>query len=246
MSNTTKYRKKKHKTPEERELDAQSAKMFGKHASKEKRTVLLIATLLACATPMLLGARMWHHIPEIVPSGLIGSNGEDDSIPRWMVAFGLPGLMCLLNFLSHFQLLRFQKRMSLPPVHVRLMGRWGFPVLSVIFCTGLIRQSTGGQPLPLGPVAHNALGLLLMLLGSHMLDCPRDARVALRFPSTKNSDRNWTAVHKTAGLSWLAAGLVIIILSMISQTLSPLTAVVTVIAIAIPVIFAFTRPADSQ
>ena len=242
MSNNRK--KKAKKTPEQLEIDAQSAKMFGKHASKEKRTVLLIATLLACAAPMLLGARLWNQIPEIVPSGLIGSNGEDDSIPRWMVAFGLSGLMCLLNFLSHFQLKRFQKKMSLPPVHVRLMGRWGFPILSVIFCTGMIRQSVGGQPLPLGAVAHNALGLLLMLLGAHMYECPRDARIALRLPVVQSSDSSWNAVHKFAGLCWLAAGLVIIILSMISQTLSPLTAVLALGALVAPVIFAYTRPKD--
>lgn len=240
----SKYRKKKKLTPEQLEFDKQGAKVFGKHASKEKRTILLIATLLACAAPMLLGARMWNHIPEIVPSGLIGANGEDDSIPRWMVALGLPGLMCLLNFLSHFQLARFQKRMSLPPAHVRLMGRWGFPILSVIFCTGMIRQSVGGQALPLGAVAHNVLGLLLMLLGSHMLDCPRDAHIALRFPAVKDSERNWTAVHKFAGLFWLAAGLLIIVVSMIVQTLTPLTAIIILAAIAVPVIFACTRPAD--
>ncbi len=241
----SKYRKKKaKKTPEQLEIDAQSAKMFGKHASKEKRTVLLIATLLACAAPMLLGARMWNQIPEIVPSGLIGSNGQDDSIPRWMVAFGLSGLMCLLNFLSHFQLKRFQGKMSLPPVHVRLMGRWGFPILSVIFCTGMIRQSVGGQPLPLGAVAHNVLGLLLMLLGAHMYECPRDARIALRLPVVQNSDSSWNAVHKFAGLCWLAAGLVIIILSMISQMLSPLTAVLALGALAAPVIYAYTRPKE--
>lgn len=241
----SKYRKKKaKKTPEQLEIDAQSAKMFGKHASKEKRTVLLIATLLACAAPMLLGARMWNQIPEIVPSGLIGSNGQDDSIPRWMVAFGLAGLMCLLNFLSHFQLKRFQGKMSLPPVHVRLMGRWGFPILSVIFCTGMIRQSVGGQPLPLGAVAHNVLGLLLMLLGAHMYECPRDARIALRLPVVQNSDSSWNAVHKFAGLCWLAAGLVIIILSMISQMLSPLTAVLALGALAAPVIYAYTRPKE--
>ena len=242
MSNNRK--KKAKKTPEQLEIDAQSAKMFGKHASKEKRTVLLIATLLACAAPMLLGARLWNQIPEIVPSGLIGSNGQDDSIPRWMVAFGLSGLMCLLNFLSHFQLKRFQNKMSLPPVHVRLMGRWGFPILSVIFCTGMIRQSVGGQPLPLGAVTHNALGLLLMLLGAHMYECPRDARIALRLPAAHRSDSSWNAVHKFAGLCWLAAGLVIIILSMISQMLSPLTAVLTLGALAAPVIYAYTRPKD--
>ena len=238
----SKYRKRKKKTPEQMEFDAQSAKLFGKHASKSKRTALLIATLLACATPMLLGARMWNQIPEIVPSGLIGANGEDDSIPRWMVAFGLSALMCLLNFLSHIQLARFQKKSTLPPMQFRLVGRWGFPILSVIFCAGMIRQAVGAPALPLGAVAHSGLGLLLMLLGSHMLDCPQDAFIALRFSAIRDNEETWKSVHQMAGYCWLAAGLAVIVLSMISQAISPLTAVLVILSMAIPVIYAFTRP----
>ena len=118
-------RKKKQKTAAQRELDAEGARLFGKHVSNEKGRVLLAATLLACAAPMLLGARMWSLIPEIVESGLIGVDGKDDSIPRWMVAFGLPALMCTLNLIAHGQLLYNQKKMTLPSTHVRLMGRWG-------------------------------------------------------------------------------------------------------------------------
>ena len=103
MSNYQKYQKKK-KTAEEQALEAQGAKIFGKHVSKEKGYVLLAFTLLACAAPMILGVRLWDQIPEIVPSGLIGADGNDDSIPRWMVACGLPGLMCLLNLICHGQL----------------------------------------------------------------------------------------------------------------------------------------------
>ena len=98
--------------------------------------------------------------------------------------------------------------------------------------------------MPLGAVTHNALGLLLMLLGAHMYECPRDARIALRLPAAQRSDSSWNAVHKFAGLCWLAAGLVIIILSMISQMLSPLTAVLTLGALAAPVIYAYTRPKE--
>ena len=165
MSNNNHSNKLKRKTPQK--LDAETGKLFGKHVSKEKAQLLLAATLLACATPMILGARMWNAIPEIVPSGLIGANGEDDSIPRWMVAFGLSGLMCLLNLLSHFQLASHQKRMVMPPAHVRLMGRWGFPVISVFFCSGMIRQALKTHVMPLTFVAPAALGLLLMLLGTH-------------------------------------------------------------------------------
>ena len=49
-------RKKKQKTAAQRELDAEGARMFGKHVSKEKGRILLGMTLLACAAPMILGA----------------------------------------------------------------------------------------------------------------------------------------------------------------------------------------------
>ena len=139
----------KKKSREERMIEAEGARIFGKHVSKEKGIALLAASLLACALPMVLGARMWAQIPEIVESGLIGPNGKDDSIPRWMVAFGLPGLMCLLNFLAHMQLWLNQKHMTVPKPAVRLVGRWGFPILSVIFCSGMIRQSVGEKALTL-------------------------------------------------------------------------------------------------
>lgn len=125
--------KRQKKTAEERQVEIESARIFGKHVSREKGYLLLAVTLVACALPMVLGVRMWDQIPEIVPSGLIGANGEDDSLPRWVVVFGLSGLMCLLNLITHVQLMINQKRMTIPSPQVRLVGRWGFPVISVIF-----------------------------------------------------------------------------------------------------------------
>lgn len=235
------YQKKKKKTAEERALEAQGASLFGKHVSEEKGRVLLIATLLACAAPMILGARMWSRIPEIVPSGLIGANGEDDSIPRWMVALGLPALMCLLDFLAHFQLRSHQKRMTVPPAYVRLVGRWGFPIISVLFCSGMIRQSVGAEPLPVGFLAPCVLGLLLLLLGSHMFDCPKTSRIALRFSFTENNDKNWLAVHRCAGWCWLAAGLLVIVATMLTETASPVMAALVLVAMAAPIVYGYTR-----
>ncbi len=239
MSNQ--YRRKNVKTKEQRMLDEEGARLFGKHVSKAKAGLLLAASLLACAAPMLLGARLWNQIPEIVPSGLIGSSGQDDSIPRWMVAFGLPGLMCLLNFLSHFQLRQHQKRKVVPPAHVRLMGRWGFPILSSVFCSGFIRQSVGEQALPVSFLAPCVLGLALMLLGAHLFDCPRDSRLALRFSFTESSEKNWNEVHRLAGRCWLAAGLLVIVGAMLTETPSPIMAVVVLAVLAAPLIYGRAR-----
>ncbi len=227
----------KKKSREERMIEAEGARIFGKHVSKEKGIALLAASLLACALPMALGARMWAQIPEIVESGLIGPDGKDDSIPRWMVAFGLPGLMCLLNFLAHMQLWLNQKHMTVPKPAVRLVGRWGFPILSVIFCSGMIRQSVGEKALTLPFVAPCALGLLLMLLGSHMWDCPKDARLALRIGGCEHNDAAWKALHRFAGVVWLAAGLVVIAGVMVTSTASLTMAVVVLAALLAPAVY---------
>lgn len=235
------YNHKKKKTPEERAIEVQSAKTFGKHVSEEKGKILFVATLLACALPMVLGARLWEQIPEIVPSGLIGTDGKDDSIPRWMVAFGLPGLMCLLNLICHAQLLINQKRMTLPATHIRLVGRWGFPILSVIFCSGMIMQSTGSQALPLPFVTPCVLGLVMMMLGGHMFDCPKDSRIALRFSFTENNDSNWRAVHRFAGWCWLAVGLLTIAGVMLTATSTAVTAVLVLAGLAAPMAYGYAR-----
>ena len=238
---SSQYNKKKKKTAEEREIEIQSAKFFGKHVSEEKGKLLFAATMLACAAPMLLGARLWAQIPEIVPSGLIGMDGKDDSIPRWMVACGLPGLMCLLNFICHMQLLINQKRMTLPAAHVRLVGRWGFPILSVIFCSGMILQSTGSKALPLTFVTPCVLGLVLMMLGGHMFDCPRNAKLALRFSFTENNDGSWKAVHRFAGWCWLAVGLLVIAGVMLTATSSLVTPVLVLIGLLAPMAYGYAR-----
>lgn len=232
--------KKNQRTAAEREAEIAGAKLFGKQVSEEKALALLIVTLIACALPMILGARLWNDLPEIVSSGLIGSNGKDDSIPRWVVAFGLPGFMCLMDLIAHGQLMVNQKRMTIPKPAVRLVGRWGFPIISVLFCSGMILQSSGGD-LTLPFVTPCALGLLLMMLGGHMWDCPRDSRIALRFSSIEHSDAAWKAVHLLASRVWMAAGLLVIAGVMVTSTSTVFTAVLIVAALLAPMAYAARR-----
>jgi hypothetical protein len=101
-----------------RKQEKDASKFFGKHISKEKTIYLLIVTLIACAMPMLVGLRLWDRIPEIVETGLIGTNGQDDSMPRGVLVYGIPGLMCVLNLICHGQLYSTRRRREyLPLLH---------------------------------------------------------------------------------------------------------------------------------
>ena len=223
-----------------REMEMESARMFGKHVTKEKALLLFVVTMLACAMPMQLGIRLWDRIPEIVETGLIGMDGKDDSLPRAAVVFLVPGLMCLLNLICHGQLWFNQKRMTLPNTPVRLVGRWGFPVISVLFCSGLMLESAGGG-LTLTFLTPCVLGLVLLMLGGHMWDCPRDAKIALRFSFTEGNEQAWREVHRFAGWLWSIGGLLVLEATMLTESAHMTAAMLGLALLIVPPIYGSLR-----
>lgn len=79
----------------------------------------------------------------MVTTGLVGINGEDDSLPRWAVVFLIPGLMCLLNVIVHGQLMLHQSKMKIPPKQIRVVGRWGVPIVGTFLSAGMIQYAAG-------------------------------------------------------------------------------------------------------
>ncbi len=223
-----------------REMEMESARMFGKHVVKEKAILLLVVTMIACAMPVQLGLRLWDQIPEIVETGLIGVDGKDDSLPRAAVVFLVPGLLCLLNLICHGQLWFNQKRMTLPSTPVRLVGRWGFPIISVLFCSGLMLESAGDS-LTLPFLTPCVMGLALLMLGAHVWDCPRDAKVALRFSSTERNERVWRDVHRFAGWLWCIGGLLVLEAAMLTEGTGMTVALLGLVLLVVPVGYAYLR-----
>ena len=223
-----------------REMEMESARMFGKHVTKDKALLLFVVTMIACAMPIQVGIRLWDQIPEIVETGLIGMDGKDDSLPRAAVVFLVPGLMCLLNLICHGQLWFNQKRMTLPNTPVRVIGRWGFPVISILFCSGLMLESAGGG-LTLPFLTPCVLGLALLMLGGHMWDCPRDARIALRFSFTEGNEMAWREVHRFAGWLWSIGGLLVLEGTMLTDGTNIMVPLLGLALLVVPVIYGYLR-----
>ncbi len=222
-----------------RDAEVEAARKFGKQMNRKKAYLLAFATTAACMMPMLLGIRLWDSIPEIVETGLLTFGGADDSMPRYIVVFGLPGLMTVLNIICHVQLMLNQNRMTVPHVPVRLLGRWGFPFLSV-FCCSYVTIRSADEPLRITFFTACILGYVFLVLGAHMIDVPRDSGVALRFSFTE-SDEGWRAVHRFAGIVWLAAGIAVLAFTMLSSQPEIPVCVIAVAACAAPFVFGLLR-----
>lgn len=216
--------------------EAQAARLFGQHVSGEKACALLLVTMAVCMLPVAAGLRLWDSIPEIVETGIIRFDGADDSMPRWLVVFGIPGLLGVLNLISHIQLYLNQLRMTMPKLFIRMLGRWGGPVLSTVISNAAV-FGAAKQPVPFAYAASCALGLALLLLGSHMLGCPQNALFSLRFSFLINSPRAWGACHRLAGYLWMACGLVFLVLATARWGLPPFALAALPFVLALPPLY---------
>ena len=193
-----------------RSQEQELSRTFGKHVSTPKAAVTLLLSLAVCASPMLLGIRLWNKIPPIVETGLIGPGGQDDSLPRAVLVFGIPGLFCVLNLICHGQLWIHQKAKKIPPTPIRILGRWWIPILSVFLSSMWILHAAGETITETYGITC-VFADLLLLLGAHFFDCPRESAVAFHLKLFEHSSNIWNAAHRIAGVCWMLAGLQLLI-----------------------------------
>ena len=191
---------------------------FGQHVSPRKALLTALGTTLCCALPMLLGLRLWGQIPAIVETGLIGPGGVDDSMPRAVLVFAVPGLGCVLNGITHAQLWLHQRAQKVPPTPIRVLGRWTLAPITVLLSSLWILHAAG-ETMDLRFLLPCVLGLLLLILGGRFLDLPRDSALGFRLEKIRYDQRKWDLTHLTAGICWMAAGLLVIGLRMALGTL---------------------------
>ena len=84
---------KKAKTEIERQMEMESARIFGKHVSREKAVVLYAVTLAACAMPMVMGLRLWSRLRRKAEAAAAARQGDGeplaDRLCRLRLARGL-------------------------------------------------------------------------------------------------------------------------------------------------------------
>jgi len=226
---------KKNKVPMTREQEIAASELLGKHVSKKKGIILFITAIIASLLPMLLGIRLWNIIPDIVETGLIGANGEDDSLPKWALVFLIPGVITLTTIICHVQLFLNQKAQKVPPKQIRIFGRWTTTIFSVYFCSYAI-SSGAGKTVSMQFWIFATVSLLLILLGSHFIDCKKDSVISIRLKFTEKNNDIWDYTHNLVGICMIIAGLCLE-MSLMIWDIVPIATMISIVAlIVIPII----------
>ena len=223
----------KKKMPMTKEMEAQAAFLYGKHVSDEKALVLLLVTTAVCLLPICTGLRLWERIPALVETGIVRMDGQADPLPRPLLVFGVPALLCTLNLIIHIKLHLHQKKLQLPKMFLRLFDRWGFPILSTLAVNTLIAM-TAGQPLAAPVIIAWLLALALLLLGSHMLNLTQDTSFIPAFFAKDGPVPE--SICRLAAYLWLTAGLGMLIFTSVTARAPVYFVAAAAVVFAIPLL----------
>ena len=169
----------------------------------------------------------------MVQTGLIGPEGKDDSMPRAVLVYGVPGLFAVLTLICHGQLWLHQRTERVPPTSVRMLGRWTIPLISVpLSLFWMLRaagEATSGETfLPC------VFALFLLLVGAHLFDCTREQKLAFHFKRIEYKEDAWRTTHRWGGAAWMAAGLLLLAICFAAGRLPWYSAVMTAALLAVP------------
>ncbi len=192
----------------------------------------LALTTLLCLLPIAAGLALYSKLPETVPTHF-GFNGEANGwSSRATAVFTMPLMMAGLNLFMHFGLSTDPKRqnMSAP---LRAISIWTVPVVSILVSAFILGNALGCAThiefiMPL------LMGLLFILIGNYLLKTKQSYTMGIKLPWTLESEENWNRTHRLAGFLWVAAGAVMILLTLLHLWNLPLFLAVIAVMTLVP------------
>ena len=82
-----------------------------------------------------------------------------------------------------------------------------------------------------------ALAVLFIIIGNYMPKCKQNFTIGIKIPTTLNSEENWNATHRVAGVVWVICGILLLPLVFLPERFLPFTLIAVIPAILIPTIY---------
>lgn len=170
--------------------------------------------ILVCA----LSAIYYPGLPDLIPSHFNAKGIADSFSPKldfMLIVVGMVlGIYLLLTFIPFIDPLwkRIQNK-----YHILLIFRdFALVFLLYIYILSIIAAKEGELRVHLLGIG---LGLLFMFIGYYLPKLPRNWFFGIRVPWTLSSEIVWTKTHVLGGRLFMAAGLVIVVLSLLKVDL---------------------------
>ena len=196
----------------------------------KKISKLTVITTLITLLPIVLGIALYDRLPDVVATHWGIDNQPNGWSSKAMAAFGMPGILALINLLCSIAMDRPADKV---PQRLMWLCRWIIPVLSLILVPVML-YSAMGVSFDMGRIVCSILGIMFIIIGNYLPKCRRNGVVGIKIPWTLSSDENWDKTHRFAGFVWIVCGAAAIV----GGWIKPVVAIVALVAmILLPVVY---------
>jgi uncharacterized membrane protein len=191
---------------------------------------LLIITSVICLLPIILSVVIYNDLPEKLVMQWNFEGKPNWYAPKVVAAFVMPLFFMVVNIITIFYIYNDPKRDNISKV-MRIISVWLFPIISLIFVPILLLMGLAENmpfQIPVKMIALMVVGFVLIFCGNYMPKNKINYSIGIKLSWTYNDSENWNKTHRIAGLIWIIAGMLFIILAFL-----PLSNIIGVIIISI-------------
>lgn len=185
--------------------------------------------LIIVLLQIIIAAWFWSSLPDTVPTHFNANNVPDGYSSKWFLVLLNVGTVVVLYLLLTF--LPF-----LDPFWKKIERRYNIflifrdVVLAFFLFTGIVTFISAEEGRFQSEIYGAGMGLLFILIGNYLPRIPRNFFFGVRSPWTLASDVVWKKTHVVAGWLFVAAGIVVV-----GLTLLKVNFLVVILATVIPI-----------
>ena len=175
---------------------------------------ITLATLLFII-PIVIGTAYYTQMPEQMLIHFDAHNVPDNFAHKNFALFGIPALLCLLNFVVYALTKWDPKRVYQSP-KVQHMVLLLIPIISIAMQFVMI-QAHLHEGFNVGRYVLLLVSVVTIIIGNYLPKSNQNYTIGIRLPWTLQSEENWRKTHRFAGLLWIVSGLAMLLVTMFNN-----------------------------
>lgn len=202
---------------------------------KKRLSKLTVITTVLTLLPVILGAVLYHRLPDMVATHWGFNNQPNGWSPKWVACFGIPAFMAAINLIVGIAT-EGENKLNGTSKTVINISRWIVPVLTLTLMPITLYYSLGVE-MDIEKIVCTILGVLFTAIGNYLPKCRQNYYVGIKLPWTLSSEENWDKTHRLGGFVWMICGVIMLISTWAG--ISWMTVVVLFAMIIIPSVYSY-------
>lgn len=197
---------------------------------KKNKWKLLISSI-AILLPIVYGLIVWNKLPVQIITHWGADGNPNGWSNRSFAVIGVPVFILCVHWFCVFCTARDPKSKNQSNKIFRIVF-WICPIVSLV-TSGIIYATALGRTLNPSFIVYLLVGLFFVIIGNYLPKCKQNHTIGIRVKWTLENEENWNATHRFCGKVWAVGGVLIMVCSLLPESISLYVVMALIIVLSI-------------